>query len=112
MWERVPVAYFLVHPGLVLIGYSEMTDTEAFERRVSYFIRNSQEWGPCHTMQDHLRKPPSRSGGRRSEGNIWARAFSGFSMGKEWMRQDRQAEQFQEWTVNRFQQGLGYRSGP
>lgn len=51
MWERVPVASLLVHPGLVFIGYSEMTDTEAFERRVSYFIRNSQEWGPCHTCK-------------------------------------------------------------
>lgn len=108
MWERVPVASLLVHPGLVFIGYSEMTDTEAFERRVSYFIRNSQEWGPCHTVQDH----PSRAGGRRSEGNTWARAFSGFSMGRGWLRQGRQAEQVQERTANRSQQRLGYGRGP
>lgn len=111
MWERVPVAFFSVHPGLVLIGYSETADTEAFERRVSCFIRSSQEWGPCHTMQDHPRKPRVGQEGE-GVGNMWARAFSGFSMGKEWVRRGRQAEQVQEWTVNRLQQGLGYRSGP
>lgn len=64
-----------------------MTDRGLGQKSFLQFPR-----GALATTQDHTRKPPGGSGGR-SEGTASARAFIGISLEKEWMRQDRHAEQ-------------------
>lgn len=71
-----------------------MTDTEttAFERRVYYLTVLKRR--ACNTpCQHHTERYQGRSGGRRSKGKAWVRAFIVVFMGKEWVRQDRSAEQ-------------------
>ena len=48
--------------------------------------QSSQGEGAWHAMQGHTGKHQGRSGGRKSKGKAWVKAFIVLFQGKEWAR--------------------------
>lgn len=71
--------------------YGKMTYTETTALKEDFIIDSSQEEGHV-TPRSHMGKHQGWSGGGRKEGNHGPEPWLRFS-GREWTRQDRQAEQ-------------------